>query len=72
LARAVDGPTYLRYWDEARSLFYGIEVDVSKRGAESLFFAPRIFEARRGEYYFDHLLAAPYLGAWGFDRSSRI
>jgi len=66
LARAVDGPTYLRYWDEARSLFYGIEVDMSKRGPESLFFAPRIFEARRRDYYFDAVTDAPYLGASGF------
>jgi hypothetical protein len=66
LARPVDGETYLRYWDEARGLFYGIEVDMSKRGPESLFFAPRIFEARRGDYYFDCVTDAPYLGASGF------
>jgi len=66
LARPVDAELYLRYWDEARSLFYGFEVDASKRGPESLFFAPRIFEARRGAYYFDAVTDAPYLGASGF------
>ena len=66
LARPVDGETYLRYWDEARGLFYGIEVDMSKRGPESLFFAPRIFEARRSDYYFDCVTDAPFLGASGF------
>lgn len=66
LARPVDGETYLRYWDEARGLFYGIQVDMSKRGPESLFFAPRIFEARRSDYYFDCVTDAPYLGASGF------
>ena len=66
LARPVDAETYLRYWDEARGLFYGIAVDMSKRGPESLFFAPRIFEARRGDYYFDCVTDAPYLGTSGF------
>jgi predicted P-loop ATPase len=66
LARPVDGETYLRYWDEARSLFYGIEVDMSKRGPESLFFAPRIFEANKQGYFFDAVTDAPFLGASGF------
>jgi hypothetical protein len=66
LARPVDAETYLRYWDEARGLFYGIAVDMSKRGPESLFFAPRIFEARRDSYYFDAVTDAPYLGTSGF------
>jgi predicted P-loop ATPase len=66
LARPVDGETYLRYWDEAKGLFYGIAVDMSKRGPESLFFAPRIFEARRDSYYFDCVTDAPFLGSSGF------
>jgi predicted P-loop ATPase len=66
LARAVDAETYLRYWDEAKQIFYGIEVDMSKRGAESLFFAPTIFEAHANGYYFDAVTDAPYLGSSGF------
>jgi predicted P-loop ATPase len=66
LARPVDHETYLRYWDEARSIFYGIEIDESKRGAESLFFAPKIFSAHQKAYFFDCVTDAPYLGASGF------
>jgi predicted P-loop ATPase len=66
LARAVDAETYLRYWDEAKQIFYGIEVDMSKRGAESLFFAPTIFEAHANGYYFDAVTDAPFLGSSGF------
>lgn len=66
LARPVDHESYLRYWDEARAWFHGIAVDASKRGPESLFFAPRIFEAHRACYFFDADVDAPMLGDSGF------
>jgi predicted P-loop ATPase len=66
LARTVDHETYLRYWDEAASIFHGIEIDRSKRGAESLFFVPVIFSAHRKDYYFDACVDGTSLGASGF------
>lgn len=66
LSRPVDHDTYLRFWDETRSLFHGIEIDMSKRGAESLFFAPKIFAEHQETYYFDCVTDAPCLGASGF------
>lgn len=66
LARAVDHETYLRYWDEASTIFYGVEVDRSKRGAESLFFVPVIFGAHRDKYFYDAVTDAVCLGASGF------
>lgn len=66
LARPVDYATYLRYWDEGAKIFHGIELDRSKRGPESLFFAPRVFAAKRNEYYVDSVTDAPHFGASGF------
>lgn len=66
LAKPVDADTYLRFWDEAKGYFHGYKVDMSKRGAESLFFVPKIFAAHRPTYYFDSDTSAPCLGASGF------